>query len=109
MFCRFNNCGYVFHFLFYRSHYSQLDGCANKPTVIVGNKCDLLEGNAREVTQAEVENFTREINPKCLQDKVGRIQCFETSCKTGESVKEMFEYVFELSLLHKGYEQGKNS
>ena len=60
---------------------------------------DLHKGKPREVTQAEVENFTREINPKYLLDKVGRIQCFETSCQTGEGVMEMFEYVFETSLL----------
>ena len=69
--------------------------------VLVGNKCDLLKGNAREVTQAEAETFTREINPKYLFDHVGRIQCFETSCKTGEGVKEMFDYVLKTSSLVK--------
>ena len=61
----------------------------------------MLKEGVREVTQAEVESFSRDINPKYLQDKVGRIQCFETSCKTGEGVKEMFEYVFETCLLIK--------
>ena len=59
------------------------------------------------MTQAETEDFAREKNPKYIQDKVGRIQCFETSCKTGEGVKEMFEYVFEISLLSEKIQVGE--
>ena len=54
------------------------------PIILVGNKSDLKD--LREVDYEEGEDYAKEHD----------FHFFETSAKTGENVKEAFDYIFEL-------------
>lgn len=76
--------------------------------VVVGAKCDLLGQKSREVTKAQGQELAETLHAKQLdRAKVGgastflstvtpKKSFFETSAKTGESVKEVFEYIEEV-------------
>ena len=76
--------------------------------IVVGAKCDLLGQKSREVTKAQGQELTEALHAKQLdRAKVGgastflsgvtpKKSFFETSAKTGENVKELFEYIEEI-------------
>ena len=60
----------------------EFNGCSNARKILVGNKSDISE---REVTEEEGNILADEFN----------MHFFETSCKTGDNVKEAFEFLIE--------------
>ena len=62
-----------------------------KPIIIVGNKCDVEDGE-RQVTVEEGQNYA---------DSKG-YHFYETSAKTGQNIKEAFDDIFEQ--LYKAFE-----
>jgi len=73
---------------------NEIENHAERDTIVmlIGNKCDLAKENPdeRQVSTREAEDFAK---------KCGLIYN-ETSAKTGENVKEAFEYLIET--IHKG-------
>ena len=59
----------------------KLNGPQNVKTILVGNKCDLI--NERQVSFEEGENFAKKWN----------IKFFEASAKDGTNVNELFFYI----------------
>ncbi|XP_015906347.1 ras-related protein Rab-20 [Parasteatoda tepidariorum] len=72
-----------------------------KLKVVVGTKRDLLKSRERRVTVEEGINLAKSSNPH-LDFTNMRVPYFETSSKTGTSVDDMFEYVFEHFFSDKG-------
>lgn len=67
------------------------EGCLR---VVVGNKVDIVDGKERKVVSlVDAESFAKEINPGINARK--KLPCFEVSSKTGDGVKEIFEYIYE--------------
>jgi len=68
--------------------------------VVVGAKIDKVSSDSdRQVTKQEAREFCGEINAEFLTKFGGaRLPFYETSSKTGENVKETFEYIFEQCL-----------
>ena len=76
--------------------------------VVVGAKSDLLDEKNREVTRAQGQHLAETLYAKQLERaKVGgastflsavtpKKSFFETSAKTGENVKELFDYIEEV-------------
>ena len=76
--------------------------------VVVGAKCDLLGQKSRDVTKAQGQELAESLHTRQLERaKVGgastflsavtpKKSFFETSAKTGENVKELFEYIEEI-------------
>lgn len=91
-----------------RSRFMPLLPTDNCLKVVVAAKMDLVTSDtSREVSQQEAREFCREINNDLLEARGDDIQLpfFETSSKTGESVTETFEFIFEkcLSALSEEY------
>ena len=89
----------VFTFI-YRSRFLPLLPTENCLKVVVGAKLDKVNTDVdREVSQQEAREFCSEINHEYLS-KLGNasLPFYETSSKTGENVKETFEFIFEQCL-----------
>ena len=69
----------------------------NCAIILAGTKSDLLDENNRQVTTELATNKVKELSDrwKSPTHKSGRTPCFETSALTGDSIKEIFEFVFE--------------
>lgn len=66
------------------SYYKYSNPDVEKNVVLIGNKSDLVE--QREVTQEEIDNFTKINN---------NIKYFEASAKEGKNIDECFNYIAE--------------
>ncbi|GFS51754.1 ras-related protein Rab-24 [Nephila pilipes] len=70
------------------------DVASAKLKVIVATKSDLLETCVRQVSKEEGIELAKKSNPN-LDLQKHALPYFETSAKTGHSVDELFEYIFE--------------
>ncbi|KAK7474897.1 hypothetical protein BaRGS_00033852 [Batillaria attramentaria] len=66
--------------------------------IVVATKSDLLQPGSREITIEEGKKLAREMNEHIDLSKAPFEPFFETSSRTGEGVKEVFDYIFQYCL-----------